>query len=86
MGDSYARTILIQGAQSVLFWSSKKTDGISMWVKKLQISKCKNKVAVALANKIARIAWSMLYHGKAYNPNHRPVIKYKAKRKALKAA
>jgi hypothetical protein len=30
----------------------------------------KHKLAVALANKLARIAWSVLRHGRSFDENH----------------
>jgi transposase len=86
-GDTYARTILIQGAHSVLLWSDKKSDKRSLWVKKLLTRRCRNKVAVALANKIARTAWALVHGGDTeYNANHKPIFTHSPKEKPLKAA
>lgn len=85
-GDTYARTLLIHGARSVLRYVNKKTDNQSMWLKKLLMRVDKNVAAVALANKIARTAWVLVHENTKYNPNHKVVIRYKPKAKILKAA
>lgn len=78
-GDTYIRTLLIHGGRAVLNWIEKKSDSQSMWLKSLVKRIGKNKAAVALANKIARIAWAVIFSDKEYNPNFRGVIKTKAK-------
>ena len=85
-GDTYARTLLIHGARSVLVRVNKKADSQSMWLKKLLIRKDKNVAAVALANKIARTAWALVHENTEYNPNHKVIIRHKPKTKILKAA
>lgn len=67
-GDSYVRTLLIHGARSVLKACKEKTDRRSEWLKALAERRNRNIATVALANKNARIAWSILsreedYHG-----------------------
>jgi len=71
-GDTYTRTLLIHGARSVVMHVAKKTDKQSIWIKKLMMRSCYNKAAVALANKIARTAWSIIHDGHEYNANHKP--------------
>jgi transposase len=63
-GDSYIRALLVHGARSVLWASkSKKTpDRLRAWALKLEQSRGHNKAAVALANKLARIAWALSVH------------------------
>jgi transposase len=85
-GDTYARTLLIHGARSVLMRVDKKTDNRSVWLKKLLIRKNKNVAAVALANKIARTAWALVHEDTEYNPNHKVIIRCQSKTKLLKAA
>jgi transposase len=55
-GDVYLRTLLIHGARATLRWIGLKTDRRSKWVRGLIDRRGKNKAAVALANKNARIA------------------------------
>ena len=60
-GNAYLRKILVQGAQSILRRASKRqNEPLMQWVQKLKNKKSNNVVAVAFANKITRIAWSML--------------------------
>jgi transposase len=59
-GDVYLRTLLIHGARATLRWIGLKTDRRSKWVRGLMDRRGKNKAAVALANKNARIAWVLL--------------------------
>jgi transposase len=43
-----------------------KTDAHSRWIQRLVTERGKNRAAVALANKNARIIWAMLTRGEAY--------------------
>lgn len=67
-GDSYLRMLLIHGARSVLCHTKKATthDRLRTWALDLQKRTCHNKAAVALANKLARIAWAVWKHGRAF--------------------
>lgn len=65
-GDVYLRTLLIHGARSTLRWVEGKEDGRSRWVQSLVERRGKNRAAVALANKNARIVWAVLARGEAY--------------------
>jgi transposase len=71
-GDSYLRTLLIQGAKSVLKVVDKKTDPRSLWLQNLCTRRHKNIAAVALANKNARIAWALLSNETSYLPEGKP--------------
>ena len=57
-GDSYLRRLLVNGAHAVLFWS--KTAKADPWLTSLRSRKHRLVVAVALANKTARIAWAVM--------------------------
>ena len=59
-GNSYLRRLFIQGARAVLQQRTKQAPGISAWLAQLAIRAHPNVVAVALANKLARIAWAVL--------------------------
>jgi len=65
-GDSYLRKLLIHGARATLRWVRLKTDRRSQWVRGLIERRGKNKAAVALANKNARIAWVLLSSDQTY--------------------
>lgn len=60
-GDRYLRTLLIHGARSVL-WAAKRRrhpDRLRAWALRLEIRVGHNRAAVALANKLARLAWAL---------------------------
>jgi transposase len=63
-GDRYVRRLLIIGAQSALLRSKAVRE--SAWVRGLLGRCARLKVAVALADKTARIAWAMMVKGEAY--------------------
>lgn len=65
-GDKYIRTLLIHGARSVISRIEGKTDRRSRWLQSLVARRGKNKAAVALANKNARIIWALLARGEHY--------------------
>lgn len=56
-GDSYLRTLLIHGSRSVIRYADTSNN---RWLMSLSERRNKNVVAVALANKNARIAWALL--------------------------
>ncbi len=60
-GDTYLRMLLIHGARAVLCTagSLKSPDRLRNWALQLQKSRGHNKATVALANKMARIAWAV---------------------------
>lgn len=60
-GDRYLRTLLIHGARSVLAAAHRKTevDSLRAWALRVEHLQGHNKAAVALANKLARIAWAL---------------------------
>lgn len=60
-GNGYVRRLLVQGAWSIIRHSDKSTDRLSIWVNKLIQRRGKQIAAVALANKLARVSWAMLY-------------------------
>ena len=69
-GDRYIRSLLIHGARSALRTAPGKTDRLSRWAVALAGRSHPNVATVALANKLARIAWAMLRHGTNYEPVH----------------
>jgi transposase len=66
-GDVYLRKLLVHGARATLRWIETKHDERSQWLKALMARRGKNRAAVALANKNARIVWALL----AYNQEYR---------------
>jgi len=69
-GDKYLRKMLVTGARSVVNHAHKKDDALNTWVTRLVETRGTNKATVALANKLARIAWAVLKSGKPYQENH----------------
>ena len=67
-GSKYLRTLLIQAAKVLLMrphnWPRYS---FGAWLKTASERLHPNKLAVALANKLARIAWSVLRHDKAFD-------------------
>lgn len=66
-GDRYVRTLVIHGARAALRCAKGKPDRRLQWALKLKEAKGFNVAAVALANKLMRVAWAMLVHGRAYD-------------------
>jgi len=67
-GNRYLRRLLIQGAWSVVRYADRNDDRLSRWARQLAARRGKHKAVVAVANKMARIMWSMLYHQTEYRP------------------
>ncbi len=63
----YLRTLLIHGARAALGRTRGKQDPRSLWLLKMRERRHANVVAVALANKNARIAWGLLASGMNYD-------------------
>jgi len=51
-----------------------RDDRLSRWVVSLQSRRHANVVAVAMANKIARMAWAIMIQDTDYDPDFNPVI------------
>lgn len=67
-GNRYLRTLLIHGARAVLRYSAEKTDRFSRWAQSLLERRGHNRACVAVANKLARIAWVIMAKGERYRP------------------
>ena len=65
-GDKYLRYLLIHGCRSVVSNVRDKQDDLSLWIASQLGGKHKNNTAVALANKVVRMAWAMLSTGSEY--------------------
>jgi transposase len=70
-GDSYLRTLLIHGARAVLRFANNKAEP-NIWINQLLDRRNKNVVAVALANKNARIIWALLTKNTVFKANYLP--------------
>ena len=69
-GDTYLRTLLIQGAKSAVMTAHRRQDKISQWALALRERSGWQKAVVALANKNARILWAVMTRGEAFDANH----------------
>jgi transposase len=65
-GDVYLRTLLMHGARAILARSQH-----SPWVERLLLRRPYSVAVAALANKLARTIWAVLFYGAAYEPDHR---------------
>lgn len=65
-GDPYLRTLLIHGARSVVYRAKAKTDKRSLWINDKQQRLGTSKACVAVANKNARIIWSLIAREQEY--------------------
>ena len=70
MGNRDLRRLLVVGAHAALYRikSGKTQSALADWARKLLDKKPFKLVAVALANKMARIAWVIMVKGCCYNP------------------
>jgi len=66
-GNAPLRKLFIHGARAVINWCTNKTDKFSLWIKSLLQRMHPCKAIVAVANKIARIAWAVLAKQASYN-------------------
>ena len=74
-GDPALRSMLVTGAMAVIRQAERNPAKASPWLLTLLKRKDKKRVAVALANKNARIAWKLMISGQRYNPNHGALAK-----------
>lgn len=74
-GDTYLRTLLIHGARSAMQAahraqkSGRPLDRLQRWALDCEQRRGKNKAAVALANRMARIVWATWTYDRPFNPN-----------------
>lgn len=68
-GNGYLRKILIHGARAAVLRIKRDRVPIGAWLDALDARAPKNVVVVAMANKLARIAWAVLSSGEDYRPN-----------------
>jgi transposase len=61
-GNSYLRRLLVHGARSCVLHLNRSRDRIGAWLNRLEQRAHRNKAIVALANKMARIAWALLVY------------------------
>ena len=66
-GNSYLRVQLIHGARAAMAHFVRQTTATGDWVRRLLARAHPNIVIVALAAKLARIAWAVLRHGRTFD-------------------
>ena len=66
-GNRYLRVLFVQAAWVVLIRpKSWERHGLKSWIEAAKKRLHRNVLAIALANKLARIAWSVLAHGRSF--------------------
>ena len=65
-GNKYLRKLLIHGARAALPHVAERNTPLGRWTKELLARVHPNVAVVALANKLARIAWSVLAHSRSF--------------------
>jgi transposase len=68
-GNCYLRRLFVHGAHAVMQQRAKQSSGLSHWLEQLAARVHRNVAVVALANKLARIAWAVLAKGERYRPS-----------------
>lgn len=65
-GNVYLRTLMIHGARAALPHLARQETRLGRWLRRLLQRVPRNVAVVALANKLARIAWAVLARGHSY--------------------
>jgi transposase len=79
-GDIYLRTLLVHGARSVLLAAHRQhiqgrpLDRLRQWALKCKQLRGHNVTTVALANRLARIAWAIWKYGRSFDGNWRAAV------------
>ena len=66
MGQRDIRRLLITGAIAVVRWAVRKGAPDGSWLARMMARKPRMLVAVALANRMARIAWALMRKEEVY--------------------
>jgi transposase len=68
-GDTYVRTLFVHGGRSVLLAAHrrKNPDRLHRWALEVERRQGRNRAAVALANKMIRVAWAVWAKGTRYD-------------------
>jgi len=67
-GNIYLRKVLIHGARAAAMRIKRDRAPIGAWMDALEARAPRNVLVVAMANKLARIAWAVLSSGEDYRP------------------
>jgi len=71
-GNASIRTLLVHGARAAM--NAKYDDPLVLWAKGLAKRRGHNKAVVALANRLARIAWVIIHRHEHYQAGHRNAV------------
>jgi len=71
-GNRYVRTLLVHCARSGLERLAKRADGLGKWLRRMLATKDRRIVIVALAARLARIAWALLTSGQRFGAQSQP--------------
>lgn len=72
MGDRYLRHLLVVGATAIVRYTRRKATAVSVWASRLLERKPARLVTVAVANKMARIAWAVMARQETYRAS--PIV------------
>jgi transposase len=67
-GERTLRRLFVLGATSLVRSLANKATPLALWVQALSARQSRRAVTVALANKLARIAWAIMAKGEAFRP------------------
>ena len=82
-GNVYLRKVLIHGARAAVLRIKRDRALIGAWLDALDARAPKNVVVVAMANKLARIAWAVLSSGNEYRPTANAMAHEVARKRRL---
>jgi transposase len=74
MGDKYLRQLLVIGATSMIRRAKDRPDAVDPRLVALLARKPAKLVSVAIANKMARIAWVIMTRGQTYQAHQAPML------------
>jgi transposase len=66
-GDRYLRSLFVAGALAVIRYAKLHGSNHRPWVTALLARRPTKVAAIALANKLARMAWALMARGEQYN-------------------
>lgn len=71
-GNRYLRSLMVHGARAALYKCKNPQDRVIQWARDLAKRSNPNKAAVALANRLTKLAWILLQKQESYqgNPSH----------------
>ncbi len=67
-GNPYLRKLLVQCAQVVLMYCQRRDDAICLLARRLLLTRPRNTVVIAIANRLARTIYAVIKHREPYRP------------------